>query len=153
MHIRNDPSFFLTNKTGAPQGEELGLTKPLSGKSFSCSKGGKITLSSEEGVQSIRCPCYWCMQHGTQIHLKIHLSSRQEGPATCIWKYFEKVLELLCSKLMFNRDPVPGDIPSPCMIMVLFIQWIANNLLGTPQLTIGTSPKTTIHTDYSIKST
>ncbi|GJU59243.1 hypothetical protein Tco_1237009 [Tanacetum coccineum] len=23
MHIRNDPSFFFTNKTGAPQGEEL----------------------------------------------------------------------------------------------------------------------------------
>ncbi|GJY46336.1 hypothetical protein Tco_0435399 [Tanacetum coccineum] len=30
MHIRNDPSFFLTNKTGAPQCEELGLMKPLS---------------------------------------------------------------------------------------------------------------------------
>ncbi|GJZ08949.1 hypothetical protein Tco_0543232 [Tanacetum coccineum] len=25
MHIRNDPSFFLKNRTGAPQGEELGL--------------------------------------------------------------------------------------------------------------------------------
>ncbi|GJY69852.1 hypothetical protein Tco_0472834 [Tanacetum coccineum] len=24
MHLRKDPSFFLTNKTGAPQGEELG---------------------------------------------------------------------------------------------------------------------------------
>ncbi|GJS91168.1 hypothetical protein Tco_0773804 [Tanacetum coccineum] len=29
MHIRNDPSFFLTNKTGALQGEELGLIKPF----------------------------------------------------------------------------------------------------------------------------
>ncbi|GKF36971.1 hypothetical protein Tco_0113729 [Tanacetum coccineum] len=29
MHILNDLSFFLTNKTGAPQGEELGLMKPL----------------------------------------------------------------------------------------------------------------------------
>nr|GEZ03365.1 ribonuclease H-like domain-containing protein [Tanacetum cinerariifolium] len=29
MHILNDPSFFLTNKTGAPQGEELGLMKPF----------------------------------------------------------------------------------------------------------------------------
>ncbi|GKC29787.1 hypothetical protein Tco_1037081 [Tanacetum coccineum] len=37
MHIWNDPSFFLTNKTGAPQGEELGLIKPLSDSSFSCS--------------------------------------------------------------------------------------------------------------------
>ncbi|GJX68335.1 hypothetical protein Tco_0304062 [Tanacetum coccineum] len=23
MHIRNDPSFFLTNRTGAPHGDEL----------------------------------------------------------------------------------------------------------------------------------
>ncbi|GJY61957.1 hypothetical protein Tco_0462614 [Tanacetum coccineum] len=30
MHIRNDPSFFLTNRTGAPHGDELGLIKPLS---------------------------------------------------------------------------------------------------------------------------
>nr|GFC61311.1 hypothetical protein [Tanacetum cinerariifolium] len=37
MHIRNDPSFFLTNRTGAPQGEELGPIKPLSDSSFSCS--------------------------------------------------------------------------------------------------------------------
>ncbi|GJR41148.1 hypothetical protein Tco_1216832 [Tanacetum coccineum] len=37
MHILNDPSFFLTNKTGAPQGEELGLMKPLSESSCSCS--------------------------------------------------------------------------------------------------------------------
>ncbi|GKG26487.1 hypothetical protein Tco_0402190 [Tanacetum coccineum] len=29
MHIQNDPSFFLTNKTGAPQVEELGLIKLL----------------------------------------------------------------------------------------------------------------------------
>nr|GFC75137.1 hypothetical protein [Tanacetum cinerariifolium] len=36
MQIRKDPSFFLTNRTGAPQGEELGLIKPLSDSSFSC---------------------------------------------------------------------------------------------------------------------
>nr|GFC35515.1 hypothetical protein [Tanacetum cinerariifolium] len=36
MHILNEPSFFLTNKTGAPQGEELGLMKPLSESSCSC---------------------------------------------------------------------------------------------------------------------
>nr|GFC01461.1 hypothetical protein [Tanacetum cinerariifolium] len=30
MRIQNDPSFFLTNRVGAPQGEELGLIKPLS---------------------------------------------------------------------------------------------------------------------------
>ncbi|GJY32144.1 hypothetical protein Tco_0415639, partial [Tanacetum coccineum] len=36
MHIRKDPSFFFTNRTGAPQGEELGLMKPLSVSSCSC---------------------------------------------------------------------------------------------------------------------
>ncbi|GJT87775.1 hypothetical protein Tco_1069492 [Tanacetum coccineum] len=32
MHIRNDPSFFLTNKTGAPQGEGTGSYKAFVGK-------------------------------------------------------------------------------------------------------------------------
>nr|GFB34277.1 hypothetical protein [Tanacetum cinerariifolium] len=36
MDILNEPSFFLTNKTEAPQGEELGLIKPLSESSCSC---------------------------------------------------------------------------------------------------------------------
>ncbi|GKG36492.1 hypothetical protein Tco_0444170, partial [Tanacetum coccineum] len=36
MHILNDSSFFLTNKTRAPQGKELGLIKPLSKSSCSC---------------------------------------------------------------------------------------------------------------------
>ncbi|GKG41025.1 hypothetical protein Tco_0470237, partial [Tanacetum coccineum] len=43
MHIRNDPSFFLTNKTGAPQGEELGLIKSLSDSSFNCSDNSFIS--------------------------------------------------------------------------------------------------------------
>nr|GFA56119.1 putative reverse transcriptase domain-containing protein [Tanacetum cinerariifolium] len=43
MHIRNDPSFFLTNRTGAPQGKELGLIKPLSDSSFSCSANSFIS--------------------------------------------------------------------------------------------------------------
>nr|GEU65562.1 hypothetical protein [Tanacetum cinerariifolium] len=42
MHILNDPYFILTNKTGAPQGEELGLIKPLSASSFSCSDNSFI---------------------------------------------------------------------------------------------------------------
>ncbi|GKG25592.1 hypothetical protein Tco_0398738 [Tanacetum coccineum] len=37
MHILNDPSFFLINKTRAPQGEEQGLMNPLSESSCSCS--------------------------------------------------------------------------------------------------------------------
>nr|GEZ86878.1 hypothetical protein HannXRQ_Chr14g0442131 [Tanacetum cinerariifolium] len=43
MHILNDPSFFLTNKTGAPQGEELGIMKPLSKSSCSCSDNSFIS--------------------------------------------------------------------------------------------------------------
>ncbi|GKF46827.1 hypothetical protein Tco_0136629 [Tanacetum coccineum] len=43
MHILNDPSFFLTNKTGALQGEELGLMKPLSERSYSCSDNSFIS--------------------------------------------------------------------------------------------------------------
>nr|GEV02386.1 ubiquitin hydrolase [Tanacetum cinerariifolium] len=38
-----DPSFFLTNRTGAPQGEELGLMKPLSVSSCSGSASSFIS--------------------------------------------------------------------------------------------------------------
>ncbi|GJS01549.1 hypothetical protein Tco_0318057 [Tanacetum coccineum] len=55
MHIRNDPSFFLTNKTGAPQGEELGLIKPLSDSSFSCSD---ILLSFQQGRLIDKAPSF-----------------------------------------------------------------------------------------------
>ncbi|GJR17767.1 hypothetical protein Tco_0966294 [Tanacetum coccineum] len=37
-----DPSFFFTNRTGAPQGEELGLMKPLSVSSCSYSASSFI---------------------------------------------------------------------------------------------------------------
>ncbi|GKE38427.1 hypothetical protein Tco_1461832, partial [Tanacetum coccineum] len=43
MHILNDPSFFLTNKTGAPQVEELGLMNPLSESSCNCSDNSFIS--------------------------------------------------------------------------------------------------------------
>ena len=36
MHILIEPFFFLTNKTGAPRGKMLGLTKPLSNNSCNC---------------------------------------------------------------------------------------------------------------------
>ncbi|GJY51528.1 hypothetical protein Tco_0442375 [Tanacetum coccineum] len=42
MHILNNPSFSLTNKTGAPQGEELGLMNPLSESSCNCSDNSFI---------------------------------------------------------------------------------------------------------------
>ncbi|GKC85825.1 hypothetical protein Tco_1141542 [Tanacetum coccineum] len=63
MHILNDPSFFLTNKTGAPQGEELGLMKPLSESSCSCSDNsfildgasryGARAIGAAPGIKSI----------------------------------------------------------------------------------------------------
>ncbi|GKF89856.1 hypothetical protein Tco_0263819 [Tanacetum coccineum] len=43
MHIRNDPSFILMNKTGASHGEELGLMKPLLESSCSCSDNSFIS--------------------------------------------------------------------------------------------------------------
>ena len=36
MHRRIELSFFLTNNTGAPQGDMLGRMKPLSNRSCSC---------------------------------------------------------------------------------------------------------------------
>ncbi|GKF55572.1 hypothetical protein Tco_0165912, partial [Tanacetum coccineum] len=41
--ILNDPSFFLANKTGAPQAEELGLMNPLSESSCNCSDNSFIS--------------------------------------------------------------------------------------------------------------
>src|ERR1043165_194289 len=35
MHILSVPSFFVTNRTGQPHGDELGRTKPLSNKASS----------------------------------------------------------------------------------------------------------------------
>ncbi|GJU06519.1 hypothetical protein Tco_1122949 [Tanacetum coccineum] len=64
MHILNDPSFFLTNKTEAPQGEELGLMKPLSESSCSyfdssfildgANRYGARATGAAPGIKSIR---------------------------------------------------------------------------------------------------
>nr|GFC59519.1 hypothetical protein [Tanacetum cinerariifolium] len=48
MHILNEPSFFLTNKAGAPQGEELSLMKPLSKSSCSCSNNSFISDGAKQ---------------------------------------------------------------------------------------------------------
>ena len=48
MHNLKVPSFFLTNKTGTPQGEKLGLMKLLSINSCN------YTLSSLSSVGAIR---------------------------------------------------------------------------------------------------
>ena len=34
LHMREEPYFFLTNKTRVPQGEKLGLMNPLSNSSL-----------------------------------------------------------------------------------------------------------------------
>nr|GFB08064.1 hypothetical protein [Tanacetum cinerariifolium] len=54
MHILNEPSFFLTNKTRASQGEELGLMKPLSESSCSCFDNSFISDGAKRyGAQAI----------------------------------------------------------------------------------------------------
>ncbi|KAJ0533507.1 hypothetical protein HanIR_Chr09g0409141 [Helianthus annuus] len=56
MHILKVPSFFFTNNTGAPQGEELGQMKPLSKSSCSC-------LDSSSSSVGAKC-------HTPKIHLR-----------------------------------------------------------------------------------
>src|SRR5262249_4571893 len=53
MQSRRDPSFFFTNKTGAPQGEVLGLMNPWSNNSCnysfsSLSSAGAILYGGKE---------------------------------------------------------------------------------------------------------
>nr|GFB56302.1 hypothetical protein [Tanacetum cinerariifolium] len=48
MHILNEPSFFLTNKTRAPQGKELGVMKPLSKSSCSCFNNSFISDGAKQ---------------------------------------------------------------------------------------------------------
>ncbi|GJR03004.1 hypothetical protein Tco_0525988 [Tanacetum coccineum] len=53
MHVRNDPSLLLTNKTRAPQGEELGLIKALSKSSCNCSDNSFISNgANQEGARA-----------------------------------------------------------------------------------------------------
>ena len=49
MHSQKVLSFFLANSTGAPQGEVLGLIKPLSNNSYNW------TLSSCNSIGAILC--------------------------------------------------------------------------------------------------
>ncbi|GKF90951.1 hypothetical protein Tco_0274652, partial [Tanacetum coccineum] len=49
MHIRNDPSFFLTNRTGAPHGDELGDELGLA------SEEHKEDIQSSSVVESSHC--------------------------------------------------------------------------------------------------
>lgn len=67
--MRNDPSFFFTNKTGAPHGEELSLMNPLLISSFkwldnscisaSARRYGDLDMGVATGIKSIRNST-WC---------------------------------------------------------------------------------------------
>ncbi|MFS7970995.1 hypothetical protein Hanom_Chr09g00827531 [Helianthus anomalus] len=46
MHKRIDPSFFFTNRIGAPQGEELGWMKPFSSNSSNCVLSSFISVGA-----------------------------------------------------------------------------------------------------------
>ncbi|GJR48793.1 hypothetical protein Tco_1316896 [Tanacetum coccineum] len=75
--LRNDSiCSSWTKQDGAPQGEELGLIKPLLDSSFSCSD--KL-FSLQEGAKSIKAPKATGASPGLlSINLKFHLSSRRK---------------------------------------------------------------------------
>ena len=62
--MRNDPSFFFTNNTGAPHGDELGRINPFSVNSVNCfdnssnsvgaSQKGARATGAAPGINSIR---------------------------------------------------------------------------------------------------
>ncbi|GJS74899.1 hypothetical protein Tco_0724780 [Tanacetum coccineum] len=76
MHIRNDPSFFLTNKIRAPQGEELGLMKPLSESSWSWSENSSFQMELNGKVLVLQ------VQHQVSNRSKIPLVESEEDPAS-----------------------------------------------------------------------
>nr|GFA22436.1 hypothetical protein [Tanacetum cinerariifolium] len=80
MYIMNEPSFFLTNKTEAPQGEELGLMKPLLKSSCSCFDNSFIL----DGAK----------RYGARAQVKLLELDRSGGrPGKILRKHFRKVLD------------------------------------------------------------
>ncbi|GKG23768.1 hypothetical protein Tco_0391804, partial [Tanacetum coccineum] len=73
MHIRNDSSFFLTNKTGAPQGEELGLIRTICRKVLSIG----LTTPSSRMVPVDKVPVL-LVQHQVPDRSKIPLGGLVE---------------------------------------------------------------------------
>nr|GEW60255.1 hypothetical protein [Tanacetum cinerariifolium] len=77
MHIWNDPSFFITNNTRAPHGDELSRIKPFSDNSFSCSDNsfvldgdtryGTRAIGAAPGIRSIRNST--CLGGGSPVAL------------------------------------------------------------------------------------
>ncbi|MFS7984974.1 hypothetical protein Hanom_Chr11g00992931 [Helianthus anomalus] len=55
MHIRIDPSFFLTNKIGAPHGDELGCMNLFSNNSSNCFFSSCISAGAKRW-----CFSNWC---------------------------------------------------------------------------------------------
>ncbi|GJS72743.1 hypothetical protein Tco_0705584 [Tanacetum coccineum] len=92
MYIRNDPSFFLTNKIGAPQGEELGLIKPLSDSSCNCSDNSFIL----EEIIDTGDLCYRCSHPGIKSIWEFLFSSSVGGrPCKSSRKILQENLERL----------------------------------------------------------
>ncbi|GKG16810.1 hypothetical protein Tco_0361767 [Tanacetum coccineum] len=88
MHILNDPSFFLKNKTRAPQVKELGLMNPLLESSCSCSDNSFILDGATR---------YSARAMGTAPGIKSIWNStgRAGGRPGCqvLGKYFRKILD------------------------------------------------------------
>ncbi|GKF24226.1 hypothetical protein Tco_0076548 [Tanacetum coccineum] len=85
MHIMNDPSFFLTNRTGAPQGEELVLINPLSESSCSCSDNSFISDGANRYGARATGAAPW-----NSVDLEFHWSS-QRKTWQVLGKYLRKI--------------------------------------------------------------
>ena len=85
MYILKEPSFFFTNNIGAPNGEILGLMKPLSRRCFNCSFNslssagaillGEIEIGWESGKRLIPKSISFREEPREdlfEIHLEIH---------------------------------------------------------------------------------
>ncbi|GJU18060.1 hypothetical protein Tco_1146026 [Tanacetum coccineum] len=101
MHIRNDPSFFLTNKTGAPQGEELGLIKPFTRYQIDL----KFPLALVEYPQSSEIPQDVLNYLGLHQLLPFDLSSAFFR-VTCARKIGNPPANTLC----LSRDDVQSGL-------------------------------------------
>ncbi|GJS83656.1 U4/U6 small nuclear ribonucleoprotein PRP4-like protein [Tanacetum coccineum] len=143
MHIQNDPSFFLTNKTGDPQGEEQGLIKPLSDSSFSCSnnsfiseganrQGARATGATSVGVISIwelnavdtklvsapisnKIEAYCCFRRQISRAKRKRLEAKRSGKTLCFKESKHSVRPSFSSNMDLDEElnPNPNSTLSP----------------------------------------
>nr|GFB09873.1 hypothetical protein [Tanacetum cinerariifolium] len=114
MHILNDPSFFLTNKTVAPQGEELGLMKPFRKAIVIALIIPSYRMEPIDMVLELRGRLLELSRSG------IPLVKLEEDPASP-WERLQVPLEMLCSStfetsISLRIFPiVPLSIPNVCV--------------------------------------